>query len=130
MSSFQGGWNGGVPLYTEVSSFQGGWNGGVPLYTEVSSFQGVGIEEFYCIQRCQGVRIEISGGWGSIVCSIISIMPLDHHSNRNCCRMIKQYRHSEMVCQVILKIWQAGLTLFNLYINVRYLTLSVLYLWR
>ena len=27
----------------------GGWNRGVPLYTEVSSFQGVGIEEFHCI---------------------------------------------------------------------------------
>ncbi len=25
----------GVPLYTEVSLFQEGWNGGVPLYTEV-----------------------------------------------------------------------------------------------
>ena len=44
MSSFQGGCNRGVPLYTEVSSFQGGWNRGVPLYTEVSSFQGFGIE--------------------------------------------------------------------------------------
>ena len=45
---------------TEVSSLQGGWNRGVPLYTEVSSFQGVGsiiyrnvigIEEFHCIQN-------------------------------------------------------------------------------
>ena len=67
-----GGWNRGVPLYTEVSSFQGvgvegstiyrgvlisgGWNRGVPLYTEVSSFQGVGIEEFHCIQRCLHFR--------------------------------------------------------------------------
>ena len=53
MSSFQQGWNRGVPLYTEVSSFQGV---GVPLYTEVSSFQGVGIEEFHCIQRCPHFR--------------------------------------------------------------------------
>ena len=30
----------------------GGWNRGVPVYTEVSSFQGVGIEGFHCIQRC------------------------------------------------------------------------------
>ena len=28
----------------------GGWNRGVPLYTEVSSFQRVGIEGFHCIQ--------------------------------------------------------------------------------
>ena len=35
-----GGWNRGVPLYTEVSSLKG------VVYTEVSSFQGVGIEEF------------------------------------------------------------------------------------
>ena len=61
-----GGWNRGVPLYTEVSSFQGvgieeftevsSFQGvgieGAPLYTEVSSFQEVGIEEFHCIQRC------------------------------------------------------------------------------
>ena len=26
----------------------GGWNGGVPLYIEVSSSQGVGIEGFHC----------------------------------------------------------------------------------
>ena len=39
----------------------GGWNRGVPLYTEASSFQGVGIEEFHCIQRhlhFRGVGIE------------------------------------------------------------------------
>ena len=35
----------------------GGWNRGVPLYTEVSSFQGVGIEEFHCIQRCPHFRV-------------------------------------------------------------------------
>ena len=67
-----GGWNKGVPLYTEVSSFQGvriegspvyrgvltsgGWNREVPLYTEVFSFQGVGIEEFHCIQKCPHFR--------------------------------------------------------------------------
>ena len=34
----------------------GGWNEGVPLYTELSSFQGVGIEEFHCIQRCPHFR--------------------------------------------------------------------------
>ena len=34
----------------------GGWDRGVPLYTEVSLFQGVGIEEFYCIQRCPHFR--------------------------------------------------------------------------
>ena len=34
----------------------GGWNRGVPLYTEVSSFQEVGIEGFHCIQRCPHVR--------------------------------------------------------------------------
>ena len=64
-----------APLYTEVSSFQGGWNRGVPLYciqrcphfrgagiemaplyTEVSSFQEVGIEELHCIQRCPHFR--------------------------------------------------------------------------
>ncbi len=40
-----------------MSSFhEGGWNGGVPLYTEVSSFQGVGIEGFHCIQRCPRFR--------------------------------------------------------------------------
>ena len=55
-------------LDIEVPSFQGvrivyrgvlisgGWNRGVPLYTEVSSFQGVGIEEFHCIQRCPHFR--------------------------------------------------------------------------
>ena len=37
----------------------GGWNRGVPLYTEVSSFQVVGIEEFHCIHR----GVLISGGW-------------------------------------------------------------------
>ena len=53
----------------------GGWNGGVPLYTEVPSFQGDGIEEFYCIQRCPHSRglewrsstvyrgVLISGDW-------------------------------------------------------------------
>ena len=30
----------------------GGWNRGIPLYTEVSSLQGVRIEGFHCIQRC------------------------------------------------------------------------------
>ena len=58
-------------LNTEVSSFHriggstvnrgvlisGCWNRGVPLYTEVSSFQGVGIEEFYCIQKCSHFRV-------------------------------------------------------------------------
>ena len=34
----------------------GGWNRGVPLYTEVSSFQEVGIEGFHCIQRCPHFR--------------------------------------------------------------------------
>ena len=34
----------------------GGWNRGVPLYTEVSSFQVVRIEEFHCIQRCPHFR--------------------------------------------------------------------------
>ena len=34
----------------------GGWNRGVPLYTEVSSFQGIGIQEFYCIERCPYFR--------------------------------------------------------------------------
>ena len=63
---FRGGWNREVLLHTEVSSFQGvgiKWfhctqrNRGVPLYTEVSSFQGgVGIERFYCIQRCPHFR--------------------------------------------------------------------------
>ena len=70
MFSFQGIWNRGIPLYTEVSSFHGRsstvyrgvlisgcWNRGVPLYTEVSSFQGVGIEEFHCIQRCPHFRV-------------------------------------------------------------------------
>ena len=38
----------------------GGWNRGVPLYTEVSSFQGVGIEELHtCCYR----GVLISGGW-------------------------------------------------------------------
>ena len=54
VSSFQGGRNRGVSLYTEVSSFQGGWNRGVPLSTEVSSFQGVGIEEFHYTQLVIG----------------------------------------------------------------------------
>ena len=70
--SIPGGWNRGVPLYTEVSPFQGvgiegptvyrgvsipgGWNRGVPLYTEVSPFQGVGIEGSLCIQRCLHFR--------------------------------------------------------------------------
>ena len=36
-----GSWNGGVPLYTEVSSFRR-LEGGVPLYTKVSLFQEVG----------------------------------------------------------------------------------------
>ena len=45
------GWN------REVSSFQGCWNRGVPLYTEVSSFQGIGIEEFHCIQRCPYFKV-------------------------------------------------------------------------
>ena len=35
----------------------GGWNRGVPLYTEVSSFQRVGIEEFHCTQRCPHFRV-------------------------------------------------------------------------
>ena len=34
----------------------GGWNRGVPLYTEVSSFQGVEIDESHCIQRCPHFR--------------------------------------------------------------------------
>ena len=34
----------------------GGWNRGVPLYTEVSSLQGVGIDEFHCIQMCPHFR--------------------------------------------------------------------------
>ena len=62
------GW-GYTVLYVDVTSFKrrsftvyrgvlisGGWNRGVPLYTEVSSFQGVGIEEFHCIQRCPHFR--------------------------------------------------------------------------
>ena len=58
MSSFQGV---GIEEYRDVF-ISGGWNRGVPLYTEVSLFQGVGIvytevfsfqdEEFHCIQRC------------------------------------------------------------------------------
>ena len=44
-------------LYTEVSEFQEGWNGGVPLYTEVSSWDWNG--EVHCIQRCpHGVGME------------------------------------------------------------------------
>ena len=35
----------------------GGWNGGVPMYTEVSSFKSVEIEEFYCIQRHPHFRV-------------------------------------------------------------------------
>ena len=42
--------------YTGVF-ISGGWNRGVPLYTEVSSFQSVGIEEFHCIQRCSHFRV-------------------------------------------------------------------------
>ena len=50
-------WNGGVPLYTEVSSL------GMEEFQEVSSLQGVGIEGFHCIQytevsSLQGVGIE------------------------------------------------------------------------
>ena len=41
----------------QVSFISGGWNRGVPLYTEMSSFQGVGIEEFHCIQRCPHFRV-------------------------------------------------------------------------
>ena len=64
VSSFQG----VIVVYTEVSSFQevgievyrgifisGGWNRGVPLYTEV--FQEVGIEGFHCIQRYLHFRV-------------------------------------------------------------------------
>ena len=50
MSSFQG----GVPLYTEVSSFPGG----VPLYTEVSSFPG--LEQRGSIVY---IGVLISGSW-------------------------------------------------------------------
>ena len=53
-----------IQLYTctrvsvyRVVLISGGWNRGVPLYTEVSSFQGVGIEEFHCIQRCPHFRV-------------------------------------------------------------------------
>ena len=42
-------------IYRDVL-ISGGWNIGVPLYTEVSSFQGVGIEGFHCIQRCPRFR--------------------------------------------------------------------------
>ena len=42
-------------IYRGVS-ISGGWNRGVPLYTEVSPFQGVGIEGFHCIQRCLHFR--------------------------------------------------------------------------
>ena len=35
----------------------GGWNRGVPMYTEVSSFQGIGIEGFHCIKRCPPFRV-------------------------------------------------------------------------
>ena len=43
-----------VPLYTEGFSLH---RVGVLLYTEVSSFQGIGIEEFYCVQRCPHFRM-------------------------------------------------------------------------
>ena len=43
--------------HLKVFLISGGWNGEVPLYTEVSSFQGVGIEEFHCIQRCPHLRV-------------------------------------------------------------------------
>ena len=47
-----GGWNRGVPLYTEVSSFLGVGIEGFYWYTVVSSFQGVGIEEPLVISAC------------------------------------------------------------------------------
>ena len=46
-----GGWNRGVPLYTEVSSFQGVGIEGFHLYRVVLIFQEVGTE-FHCIQKC------------------------------------------------------------------------------
>ena len=53
---FQGvGMEGFLCIYRGVS-ISGGWNRGVPLYTEVSPFQGVGIEGFHCIQRCLHFR--------------------------------------------------------------------------
>ena len=56
MSSFQGVEIEGSTVYRGVL-ISGGWNRGVPLYTEVSSFQGVGIEEFHYIQRCPHFRV-------------------------------------------------------------------------
>ena len=44
------------PVLWPQSFISVSWNRGVLLYTEVSSFQGVGIEEFYCIQRCPHFR--------------------------------------------------------------------------
>ena len=53
----------------------GGWNSGIPLYTVVYSFQVVGIEEFYCTQRCPHFRklsstvyrgVLISGCWNRL----------------------------------------------------------------
>ena len=48
MTSFQG-----VVSSTVYRSdlISGGWNRGVPLYTEVTSFQGVGIERFHRSER-------------------------------------------------------------------------------
>ena len=54
--SFMQEWQRSVPLHIQSVLISGGWNRGVPLYTEVSSFQGVGIEEFHCIQRCPHFR--------------------------------------------------------------------------
>ena len=51
---FRGG--GGSTVYRGVLN-SGGWNRGLPLYTEVSSIQGVGIEGFHCIQRCPHFRV-------------------------------------------------------------------------
>ena len=57
MSSFQGVGIEGFIVYRDVF-ISGGWNRGIPLYTEVSSFQGVGIEGFTVYRD-----VFIPGGW-------------------------------------------------------------------
>ena len=55
MSSFQCVGIEGSTVYRGVL-ISGCWNGGIPLYTEVSSFQCVGMEEFHCTE---GVLISV-----------------------------------------------------------------------
>ena len=59
-------WNGGVPLYTEVSSFQGV----VPLYTEVSSFQGV-VPLYTEVSSFQGVVVVYPHQINNVLLSLI-----------------------------------------------------------